>query len=197
MAALARGGGMIALLVIVVVAAWTAMEIWVYLLVAHRMNDYLWPILIQVAISIVGVNRVRAHIRMITNQAPDKESFQTGMFAAFVANRAGRHIAGIIGGAMMVVPGFVSDALGLLLVLPGLNQVAGKLGNLVIGAVVRASLARMGMGGFPGGGFPGGFPGGGFPGVPRGMGKFPGFPGKPDDRRNYGPPKIIDTKPEK
>ena len=196
----ARGGGLIVVFLLLAIIAWIALEIWAYIRIARLMNDFLWPIIIQVVISIIGFNRVKAHIGMIKAQAPDKESFQTGMFAAFMANRAGAHVVGIIGGVLMIIPGFITDVIGLLLVLPGLNRLAGKLGNLIIGAVVRASLAKMAGGGFPGAGFPGGFPGfpgggGGIPGVPKGMGRFPGF-AKPDDRRAY-PPKIIDTKPEK
>jgi UPF0716 family protein affecting phage T7 exclusion len=185
--AAAVGGRVIllALFVILLGLAWCTLEVWVYIRLARHYDDFLKPLLAQVVLSVIGINRVRAHVGKI-KALGGGESFQAGLMAAVISNRAGRHFAGIVGGILLVPPGFLKDIAGLLLVLPGCNQLAGKLGNVVVASIIRTTLKRQGfpMGAFP----PGGFPPGGFPGFPgQAPNQFPGF--KPRT-------KIIDTKPE-
>lgn len=107
---------------------------------------------------------------------------------------AGRHVVGVIGAILLGLPGLLSDIPGLLLLLPPVQSLFGKLGGAVMAVMVKRTMGKMagGMGGL-GGGFPGGaFPGGPFPGMQ---------PLKPDDKARFGKPgkpgKTYDTTVEK
>jgi UPF0716 family protein affecting phage T7 exclusion len=115
----------------------------------------------------------------------------------FMSGGAGRRLVGALGGVLLAFPGYLSDALGILLLLPPIQLLLAKGANTLAMAMARHAMKGMagggkGFPGFPGGGFPGGgFPGGPFPGGP-----FPGM--KPDDRRAFPrPTKTIDTTTEK
>lgn len=112
------------------------------------------------------------------------------IMAEFMTGGAGRRLIGALGGVLLAFPGFLSDAVGILLLLPPVQMLFAKGAN-----VLAMSLARNAMKGLGGKGFPGGFPGGGFPGFPGG-GPFPGM--KPDDKGFFPrPTKTIDTTVEK
>lgn len=172
-------------LAILLVIAALAVELWVVLLVIGWSKDVLGPLLAVGATSIIGVVVIRRQLAVLPQSMLD--------------GSIGRRLIGLIGGILLVFPGFVSDVPGLLLALPPVQALFGRLG-----AAIAASFAKRAIGGmFRGmpGGFPGGMPGGGFPGgIPPGM--FPkGFPGlKPDEQLPFGrpgaPPKTYDVKPE-
>lgn len=108
---------------------------------------------------------------------------------------AGRVAVQALGGLLLIIPGFLLDVLGILLLLPPVQALFGKLGQRVLMALLKQQMARMFPGGRPpgAGGFPGfpGFPGGPFPGMsPRG-------PLMPDDRVQRGPAKVVDTTAER
>lgn len=114
------------------------------------------------------------------------------IMAEFLTGGAGKRLVGLIGGVLLAFPGYLSDAVGLLLLLPPVQVLFGRVANLVVAAMARNAMkGMMGGKGFPGGGFPG-FPGG-FPG---GGGPFPGM--KPDDKGFFPrPTKTIDTTVDK
>lgn len=69
----------------------------------------------------------------------------------------------LVGGLLMLTPGFVLDVVGILCILPFTRPVARRLLAGVIGR--RLGGGALGTGSFGGAGFPGaGFPGSGFPG---------------------------------
>lgn len=71
----------------------------------------------------------------------------------------------LVGGVLMLTPGFLSDVLGFLCILPMTRPLAR-------GLLTRFVAARLVV--LPGGGYGGaGFPGAGFPGVPPGNGPRP------------------------
>jgi UPF0716 protein FxsA len=99
----------------------------------------------------------------------------------------------VVGGVLMLTPGFVSDLFGILCILP----VTRPLGRRVLSGVISRKLvgsAFPGGGAFPGGaGFPGGFPGAtGAPGQDPRTRQRPG-PG-PDDGVVQG--EVVDEGPE-
>jgi UPF0716 family protein affecting phage T7 exclusion len=88
----------------------------------------------------------------------------------FLLGTAGRHAIGALGGVLIVLPGVGSDLLGILLLLPPVQALFGRAGNLIMAAIVRRQMAKMGMP-LPGaaGSFPASFgqPGAGPGRVPR------------------------------
>jgi len=115
----------------------------------------------------------------------------TRIMPEFLTGGAGKRLVGLVGGVLLVFPGYLSDAAGLLLLLPPVQVLFSRFANLAVAAIARNAMqGMMGGKGFPGGGFPG-FPGG-FPGG----GPFPGM--KPDDRGTFPrPTKTIDTTVDK
>jgi UPF0716 family protein affecting phage T7 exclusion len=142
-----------------------SVELWLYLVVAQHLNDYLVPILVMIAMGIIGFKVARHHFARIA--------------ANMLSGKAGRHLVGAAGGMLMVFPGLGSDALGVLLLLPGINHLLGRFGDVVMMSMARQGLQRM-FGGKPG--------------------MMPGFPlpGRPDDRAAFPRGrKTYDTKAEK
>lgn len=183
-----RGIGCLGILLVI---ALLSVEFYVLLVVMGWMQDILGPILILIVMSVVGVKVMQFHIKRL---AP-----------SFVTGQIGGRLIGVLGGLLLVIPGFITDLIGLLLQVPLVQKLFSRFGMML-----AASLAKRAMGGALGKSFSGGFPGGGFP-----MGGFPGFPGgafppggfpglKPDERMPMGKPtlgnggpKTYDVEPDK
>ena len=156
-------------------------EFYVLLVVMDWVKDILGPILIIVAMTVVGVKLAQFHAKRLP------VALMSGPM------QGGSRLIGLVGAILIIVPGFITDIIGLILQIPLVQRMFSK-----VGMALAASLVKRAMGGGFGKGFPGaGFPGGGFPG-----GAFPGgpFPGmKPDERITNGKPgpKTYDVQPDK
>lgn len=184
-----KGIGCVALLAL---AAWMGVELIVYYQVIVWMNRH-WESAIgsggwilclgwTVVALIAGFKIGRWHAARI--------------MGGLLNGTAGRHVLGLIGAVLLAIPGLLSDIPGLLLLLPPIQRLFGRVGAAVVSSVVKRTMGKM-MGGAAGGmsGLGGmQFPGGGFPGGP-----FPGMkPMTPDDRARFPKPaKTIDVAPEK
>jgi UPF0716 protein FxsA len=155
-----------------------AVELYALLVIIHAVGDVLGPVLGVVALSVLGFKVLGHHAKKLP------EAFMTG--------KPGGRLVGVFGGILLVLPGYITGVLGLLLQIPLLQRLFSRFGQSAAAAIAKRTLgARFpGMGGFPG------MPPGGFPGMPPGLGGFPGM--KPDDRRGFGPSgKTYDTTAEK
>jgi UPF0716 family protein affecting phage T7 exclusion len=197
--------GRIGCLGVLLVLALLSLEVYVYLVVSHRIGDYLIPIIVMIVLGFVGFRLVRKSVAILP--------------MTLLTGGSGRLLVRIIAGGLLIFPGLVTDALGLLLLIPGVSHLFSKLGDKILASVLKRSMGKMfagqagGFGAFGGmagmGGF-GGFPppgGGGGPGIPG----FPGFGGQPqtpkltpDERAQFPrapkppkPPKTYDTTAEK
>jgi UPF0716 protein FxsA len=176
-----RGIGCISILLFLFLLC---VEFYVLLVVMGWMKDVLGPILILAAMTVVGVKLAQFHMRRLPQ--------------ALMSGQGGSRVIGLVGALLIVVPGFITDVVGLLLQIPLVQRLFSKAGMLVAASLVKRAMGG-GFKGFPGGaGFPGGFPpGAGFPGGFPG-GPFPGM--KPDDRITSGKssgPKTYDVQPDK
>ncbi len=139
-------------------------------------------ILIQGVLIVIGIMSVRSAI----NRLP------TVLMGSMLGQNAdaGRLMVRMLAGILLIVPGFFLDVVGILLLLPPIQALFGKLGQTVAMSLVRRQMGKM-MGG---GGFPGMPPGAGFPGG------FPGMPPRgplrPDARLGKGG-KIVDVTAER
>jgi len=163
-------------LVMLLIFGALCVELWAFLVIRVYVDDTLGPLLLLIALSYIGVKVVIAQARALPMD--------------LLAGRGGRRLVGIVGGVLLAFPGFISGAMGLLLILPPVQILLSGLGQRVAASVMRNLMGRMSGGGFPGmpKGFPGGFPGG-MPGNP--------FPGMKPDERFRKPTKTIDTTIEK
>lgn len=170
-----RGPGCLLLLLILGMAC---VELWVFLLVVTKAEDVILPLIAIIGLSWSGWRIITHQVKLLP--------------AAFLTGDAGRRLVGLIAGAMLLLPGFITAALALPLLLPPVQRLFSRLGNVIAGGLMRHLMGRMKPGGFPGGAFPGGpFPSGPFPGMqPR------GGPLRPDDSVR-APPKIIETTVER
>ena len=174
-------------LAILLVIAALSVELWVVLLVIGWSKDPFASVAGVFVTSVIGVVLIRRHVAALPKSMID--------------GTIGRHLIGILGGILLAFPGYVSDVPGLLLSLPPVQMLLGRLGAAIASSVAKRTMHGMfrGMGG---GAMPGGFPGGGMPGgIPPGV-FHKGFPGRltPDDSLPFGKPgaapKTYDVKPE-
>lgn len=165
------GRGLGCLLLLLVFGAF-CVELWVFLVLREWCDkETLGLLLALIATSYIGVRIAVAQGRKLPLD--------------LLAGQGGRRLVGVIGGALLAFPGFASDAVGLLLLLPPVQIVLSGLGQRLASSLLRTMMGRMMGGGMPGmPGMPGGFPGGPFPGM------------KPDERFRR-PTKTIDTTVEK
>ncbi len=184
-------GRRIGCLLLLAVLAWLGLEVWTWLALSRWLNHtyetsigsggYLITTGWIVVSLVVGIKLTRWHLSRV--------------MAGLMSGTAGRHILGAVGAVLLALPGFLSDVPGLLLLLPPVQSLLGRLGAALLASVVKRSMGKMFGGGFPGG-FPGGKPGGaaGFP-----SGPFPGMkPMTPDDRARFNKPgKTYDASVEK
>ncbi len=168
-------------LVLLGVIGFFCAEVYVFLLVVEQTKriwgtpDLLAPLLAVIATSWIGVRVAMYHGSKLPIE--------------MLSGKAGQRMVAVLGGVALAFPGFVSDAIGLTLLLPPVQGLFAKSAGVLAGALARQAMSRaMGGKGFPG------FPGGGMPGGP-----FPGM--KPDDRRFFPKAtkatKTIDTTVEK
>jgi len=145
-----------------------SLETWLVLDLIQRFDDHPGEILIGLfGLSVIGYFLLRWRWK--------------DMQRAVLEGRPGRAMAAIVGAVLVVLPGFGTGVLGLLMqLLPVQKLFAGLMAKLMRVLATRA-LKQMGAGGkgpFGGGGFPGGgMPPGGFKG---GLGGMSGM--KPDQR---------------
>ena len=151
-------------------------------------NDIFAVVMILIAMTVVGIKLAQFHAKRLP--------------MALMSGQGGGRLIALIGALLIVVPGFITDVIGLTLQIPFVQRLFSKIGMTLAASLVKRAMGggfgKGFPGGFPGGGFPGGgFPGAGFPG-----GGFPGgpFPGmKPDERITSGKgggPKTYDVQPD-
>lgn len=175
---MARGLGCLLLLIVV---AWLGLEILAYISVSRFLNahwestigsgGYLIVFLWMVASLVIAIKLGRWHVAKV---AP-----------GILNGTAGKHVVGVLGAILLGLPGLLSDVPGILLLLPPVQSLFGKLGSAIMAVVVKRSLGKMMGAGLSGGAFPGG--------------AFPGMkPLKPDDKARFAKPgKTYDTTIEK
>jgi UPF0716 family protein affecting phage T7 exclusion len=162
-------------LAVLFVIALLSVEFYVLLLVMEWMKDILGPIIILIVLSVIGVKIMQFHLKRLG--------------PSFVTGQIGGRIIGLIGGLLVVIPGFITTIIGLLMQIPLVQKMFSR-----IGMMLAASIMKRALGGGFGKSFSGGFPGGGFPGGALPPGGFPGL--KPDERLPLGKPTLGKSKPK-
>jgi UPF0716 protein FxsA len=116
------------LVVLLLLIAWPILEIYVIVQVAHAIGGW-WTLLLIVASSVLGVRLLRWR---------GSRAWRELRVAAEEGRPPGRELLdgalSVIGAALLVPPGFVSTAIGLILLLPPTHFVTRK---LLLLAVVR------------------------------------------------------------
>lgn len=164
-----RGPGCLLLLGII---GLVCVELWVFLSVVQRTEDVILPLIAVIVLSWTGWRIIAYHIKLLP--------------AAFMTGDAGRRLVGIIAGALLLFPGYITAVMAMPFLLPPVQRLFGRMGNAIAGGLLRHVMGRMKPGAFPGG-----FASGPFPGMQQRTG-----PLRPDDSIRTSP-KIIDTTVER
>ena len=157
-------------LAVLFVIALLSVEFYVLLLVMDWMKDILGPIIILIVLSVVGVKIMQFHLKRLG--------------PSFVTGQIGGRVIGLIGGLLVVIPGFITTVIGLLMQIPLVQKTFSRIGMMLAASIMKRALS----GGF-GKSFSGGFPGGALP-----PGGFPGL--IPDERLPLGKPTLGKSKPK-
>jgi UPF0716 protein FxsA len=176
---------------LLILLTWLGLETWAYYATATHLNGaygqaigsggWWLPALWIVAMIFVGLRVVKHQVAQVV--------------PAFLTGNAGQHVIGALGGVLLVIPGLLSDVAGLILLVPPVQMLLGKLGNAIVASVMKRMMGGMfgGKGGAsPFGGrspFGGTSPFGGF-----------GAPSRSDDRVTFAGKrsgKTYDTVAEK
>ncbi len=151
------------------VAAWVVLEIWLLTLVA-QVTSGLTVLLLLLAGFVLGAVAVRrAGSSAWRNLAASVSAQQAGA-APPSPESGGRTGLAMLGGLLLMIPGFVSDLAALVLLFPPTRKIAGRFGD----RLAARTLRRHGAGAFP----PPGFAAPGFPPRPGQEGPAAGPGGK-------------------
>ncbi|WP_435128073.1 FxsA family membrane protein [Actinacidiphila sp. bgisy144] len=151
------------------IAAWAVLEIWLLILVAGATSGFVVFLCILAGL-VLGAAAVKRAGRSAWRNLTASVSAQQQGVAPGPPQGGGRTGLAMLGGLLLIIPGFVSDAVALVLLFPPTRAFIGR-------RVDRALLSRAVP--MPGGGLggPGGFGGFGGPGGPGGFGGGRGGPG--------------------
>src|SRR3954468_11335738 len=139
-----RWGG--CLVVLLVIAGITG-EVYLALWIARRFEEPFGVILGVIATTVIGFKVAKHHVAQLPMD--------------MLSGNLGRRMVAVVGGALLFFPGFASDVLGLILLVPLVQRplagVAAKLAQALMRQAMKQMGGQGGQGGFPT--MPGGFPG--------------------------------------
>ncbi|MGW1817976.1 FxsA family membrane protein [Streptomyces sp. NPDC002125] len=125
------------------VAAWIVLEIWLLTVVADAANGFT-VLLILVASAVLGAAVIkragRRAFRTLTEtlqQMPGQPGASTGPAAAPTGSKGNGFL--MLGGLLLMIPGVISDAAGLLLLLPPVRSVLGRYAERSLERRMRAA----------------------------------------------------------
>ncbi|MDQ0938255.1 FxsA family membrane protein [Streptomyces turgidiscabies] len=110
------------------VAAWLVLEIWLLTLVAGAASGFLVFLLLVAGFVLGSVVIKRAGRRAFRNLTETLQQQQGGMPAVGTARPRGSEGNGLLmlGGLLLMLPGLISDAVGLLLLIPPLQKAISR-----------------------------------------------------------------------
>jgi UPF0716 protein FxsA len=108
------------------VAAWAVLEIWLLVEVASATNGFV-VLLCILAGFVLGAAAVKRAGRSAWRNLTAQVAAQQQGTVPRPPEGGGRNGLAMLGGLLLIIPGFLSDAVGLLLLLPPVRRLAGRL----------------------------------------------------------------------
>ena len=110
------------------IAAWLVLEIWLLTVVAGAASGFMVFLLLVAGFVLGSVVIKRAGRRAFRNLTETLQQQQGGMQTAATARPGGREGNGLLmlGGLLLMLPGLISDAVGLLLLIPPLQKAISR-----------------------------------------------------------------------
>ncbi|CAM5536831.1 FxsA family membrane protein [Streptomyces griseomycini] len=107
------------------VAAWLVLEIWLLTVVAGASNGLVVLLLLVAGLVLGSVVIKRAGRRAFQNLSETLQQQQGGVTAASRPNSEGNGLM-MMGGLLLIIPGLVSDVLGLVLLVPPVQKAVSR-----------------------------------------------------------------------
>ncbi|OIJ65572.1 FxsA family membrane protein [Streptomyces mangrovisoli] len=114
------------------VAVWLVLEIWLLILVAGATSGFVVFLLLVAGFVLGSVVIKRAGRRAFRNL---NEALQRGG----TPSSSGGNGLMMLGGLLLMIPGLISDAVGLLLLIPPVQKVVGRLGERTLDRTLRTA----------------------------------------------------------
>ncbi|MBV2354556.1 FxsA family protein [Streptomyces sp. J2-1] len=108
------------------VVAWLVLEVWLLILVAGAVGGFLVFLLLVAGFVAGSVVVKRAGRRALTNL---NEAIQRGGSPSAGRNGSGGNGLAMLAGLLLMIPGLISDAAGLLLLLPPVQRAVSRFGQ--------------------------------------------------------------------
>ncbi|AYL34963.1 FxsA family membrane protein [Streptomyces sp. PDY-4] len=107
------------------VAAWLVLEIWLLTMVAGASNGLVVFLILVAGLVLGSVVIKRAGRRAFKNLTETLQQQQSGMMPQARPNSEGNGLT-MLGGLLLIVPGMISDAVGLLLLVPPVQKAVSR-----------------------------------------------------------------------
>ncbi|MGV9845622.1 FxsA family membrane protein [Streptomyces fungicidicus] len=107
------------------VAAWLVLEIWLLTMVAGASNGLVVFLILVAGLVLGSVVIKRAGRRAFKNLTETLQQQQSGMMPQARPNSEGNGLT-MLGGLLLIVPGMISDAVGLLLIVPPVQKAVSR-----------------------------------------------------------------------
>ncbi|MFK4156195.1 FxsA family membrane protein [Streptomyces fungicidicus] len=107
------------------VAAWLVLEIWLLTMVAGASNGLVVFLILVAGLVLGSVVIKRAGRRAFKNLTETLQQQQSGMMPQARPNSEGNGLT-MLGGLLLIVPGMISDAMGLLLLVPTVQKAVSR-----------------------------------------------------------------------
>lgn len=127
------------------VAAWFVLEIWLLTLVAGASNGLVVLLVLMAGLILGSVVIKRAGRRAFKNLTETLQQQQSGALPEPRPNSEGNGLM-MLGGLLLIIPGLVSDALGLLLLVPPVQKAVSRYAERTFERKLREAAAHGSLG---------------------------------------------------
>lgn len=127
------------------IAAWLVLEIWLLTVVAGAAGGLTVFLLLVAGVVLGGTVIKRAGRRAFRELSEAVQQQQSGL-APHPSERGGGNALTMLGGLLIILPGLISDALGLLLLVPPVQKVVSRRAEKTFERKVREAARGGGLG---------------------------------------------------
>ncbi|MFC8132209.1 FxsA family membrane protein [Streptomyces sp. NPDC057302] len=128
------------------VAAWLVLEIWLLTVVAGAAGGLTVFLLLVAGVLLGGMVIKRAGRRAFRELSEAVQQQQQGGLAPHPSERGGGNALTMLGGLLIILPGLISDALGLLLLVPPVQKAVSRTAEKTFERKVREATTQGGLG---------------------------------------------------
>ncbi|MGW7273794.1 FxsA family membrane protein [Streptomyces sp. NPDC054864] len=127
------------------IAAWLVLEIWLLTVVAGAAGGLTVFLLLVAGVVLGGMVIKHAGRRAFRELSEAVQQQQSGL-APHPSERGGGNALTMLGGLLIILPGLISDALGLLLLVPPVQKAVSRTAEKTFERKVREATSRGGLG---------------------------------------------------